>query len=183
LQLEQSNFALGFAVDCCGSLWFTLGCIKGVSMIFRSVLFLVSSIAVQAFAVANFSGHWVATNGKVSSNVGLSADCKSVEIFIEQTETSIVTKTYRADCGTLGTKWGPVRQEIRGTQIFEEGDLVGTISGDTLMTTSKSGTAAYAYNLKLIRTANGELILKSYYGTKTAIGAIATEADLHLASE
>lgn len=140
--------------------------------------------ASQAFAVADFSGHWIANSGKVSSNIpGLSANCSRVEIVIEQNEHALITRRYETDCQLFSTHWGPVQEDIQGTQVLEQGEIVGSISDDTLMTTSPSGTAAYAFNLKLIHDSQGSVILKSYYGTKTAVGAMATEADLHRVAE
>jgi hypothetical protein len=141
------------------------------------LLFFSLSISTIGFAaVGNFSGHWVANSGKLSSTIGLSADCTKVEIVIEQTETQLLTKLYNAECALFGSKWGPVPQEIRDGKVYEQGELVGTITEDTLMTLSTSGTYQYAYNLRLKKTADGKETLDSYYGAKGAVGAMVTEA-------
>ncbi len=140
-----------------------------------SFLFL---IPMTSFAVANFSGHWVADSGTVSSNIGLNSKCSKVEIIIEQTEKTILTKKYQADCALYGTKWGPIPDDYENGKVFEDGVEVGTVSDTTLMTLTRSGSAQYAYNLKLSQAATGEWQLQSYYGTKTAAGAMATEATL-----
>jgi hypothetical protein len=105
----------------------------------------------KALARANFSGHWVANSGKVSSNVGISASCSKVEIIIEQNEKEFITKKYESTCNFFGSQWGPVKQDLNGEQVLEQGEVVGSISDDTLITTAPSGTAAYAYNLKLVK--------------------------------
>lgn len=139
-------------------------------------------ISTPAFAVANFSGHWFTNTGKLSSTVGLKADCTRIEITIEQKEGSLLTKDYRADCGTYGPHWGPAEEIIKGGKVFEgEGEdeeEVGTISGDTLITVSHSGGVAYAYNLKLHPNPDGTATLQSYYGVKNAVGTIVIEGNL-----
>ncbi len=146
------------------------------------LLFVLSGTgqAQQAKAIANFSGHWIATDGKVSSNIGLNSNCSRVEILIQQSETEILTQVYNAECNLFGSKWGPIRQQIRDGKVYEQDEEVGTISTDTMITISASGTSKYAYNLKLVQNADGTKSLKSYYGTQGAIGAIATEATHHL---
>ena len=132
----------------------------------------------HAANTANFSGHWLATTGKLSSTVGFKADCTHVEIIIEQNETSLVTKLYKADCGMYSPSWGPVTQTIHEGKVFEGEDEVGTISSDTLMTLSRSGTAEYAYNLKLIQGADGKPVMETYYGARTSAGAMVVEGNL-----
>ncbi len=140
-------------------------------------IFLLSLILpFQSMAIANFTGHWIATSGKLSSNVGLSAKCTKVEIEIVQTQGVIETKIYDATCGMFGSKWGPIKQDIKDGKIYEAGVEVGTINDDTMITVSTSGTYQYAYNLKLIQSADGKKQLMSYYGTKGGIGAMVTEA-------
>ena len=138
--------------------------------------FLFLLFSTQAFAIANFSGHWIANSGQLSSNVGLSAKCTKVEVEIVQTEQVIETKIYDATCGLFGSKWGPIKQDIKDGKIFEAGIEVGTIDDDTLITVSTSGTYQYAYNLKLIKAADGSTQLMSYYGTRGSLGAMVTEA-------
>lgn len=135
-------------------------------------------VSFSAGANVQLEGHWVADSGQVSSNIGLSAKCTRVEIIIEQDEKSVKTLKYDAQCGTLGSKWGPIQQDIENGKVFEAGVEVGTIDDTTLLTTSVDGTVQYAYNLRLVRGQNGEPLLQSYYGTKNFIGAIVTEATL-----
>lgn len=142
-------------------------------------LMLISSVSMGL----NFSGHWVANSGKVSSNIGLNSPCSKVEILIQHTDDQIRTEYYKSDCQMFGAKWGPVVQNIKDGKVFENGVEVGTITEDTLMTTSTSGTYKYAYNLKLKVSDEGELILNSYYGTQGAIGAMATEAQHQLSAQ
>lgn len=134
------------------------------------------SAQMQNGNIANFSGHWIASEGKVSSNIGLNSKCSKVEILIEQTETEIITNLYNAECDMFGSKWGPIHQEIRGGKIFENDLEVGTITEDTLRTTAPSGAYQYAYNLRLLNSPEGKKILQSYYGTRGAVGAMAIEA-------
>jgi hypothetical protein len=136
------------------------------------ILFLSSG----ASALANFTGHWIATNGKVSSTVGLSSKCSKVEIDIVQTEDAIQTKIYNATCDSFGSKWGPITQTIKNGKVYEQDEEVGKINEDTMITISTSGSYQYAYNLKLIKGADGKTQLMSYYGVKGAVGAMVTEA-------
>jgi hypothetical protein len=140
----------------------------------------VLALPSAAFAVADFSGTWVASAGTVSSTVGISSTCTKITIRVVQTATEIRTDLYNAECKSYGSKWGPILQYIRAGKVFERDsdgneDEVGTISDDTLITVSQSGTMQYAYNLKLVPQPDGSKKLMSYYGVKGAIGAIVTE--------
>ncbi len=148
-------------------------------------IFLIGHLSLLSSASYgyNFSGHWVAQGGQVSSNIGLSSPCSKVEILIQHTDDQIRTEFYKSDCQMFGTKWGPVVQDIKDGKVFEKGVEVGTITDDTLITVSSSGTYKYAYNLKLKKSDQGELRLNSYYGTKGAIGAMATEAQHQLSAQ
>jgi hypothetical protein len=146
------------------------------------IILLSILLTTPAFATGDFSGHWLATTGKLSSTVGLKADCTKIEIVVEQRADALVTKQYRADCGTYGPHWGPVTQTIKNGKVFEGEDEdeteVGTITDDTLITVSNSGGVAYAYNMKLHPKADGSVTLQSYYGVKNAVGTIVIEGDL-----
>lgn len=143
------------------------------------ILFLgFTSFSVSAFAVANFTGHWVSNSGKVSSNVGLGANCTKIEIIIEQTETEIVTKKYHSTCGFFGSDWGPNTMQIQNGKVFENGDEVGYVNDTTLISITPDVNVLYAFNLKLTQTADGKPAVQSYYGVKNGVGAIATEGIL-----
>lgn len=136
----------------------------------------------QALAIAPLGGHWVALEGKISSNLGLSGKCSKVEIMIEQTEARITTTKYESTCTMFGSKWGPIPQDIKDGKVYEAGEQVGTINDTTLITISQDGSYQYAYNLKLITGPQGQTQLQSYYGAGSGIGAIATEATLEKVS-
>jgi hypothetical protein len=129
-----------------------------------------------AWAVADFSGRWIAASGKVSGVV--KGSCSKVEIEIEQKEGVLLTKIYDAACGLYGSSWGPVEQTIRDGKVFEGEEEVGTISEDTLLTTSRDGNVSYAYNLRLRPNPDGSLSLDTYYGVQNGAGAIVIEASL-----
>jgi hypothetical protein len=148
--------------------------IASISCLLSALVFLPSPAKA---AVADFSGHWVADKGTVSSNVGLHSECSAVTIDIEQTSTKLTVKQYKSECALFGSTWGPSEMTLKDGKVFEDGEEVGTISGDTLITISPSGTAAYAFNLKLIKGDDGQSVLESYYGVKNGVGAIATEAN------
>lgn len=146
---------------------------------------LVIAQPSAAFAVADFSGTWVAPAGTVSSTVGISSTCTKITIQVVQTATEIRTEIYNAECKSYGSKWGPITQYIRNGKVFERDgngneEEVGTISEDTLITVSQSGTMQYAYNLKLVPQPDGSKKMMSYYGTKGPIGAIVTEGTHNL---
>lgn len=139
-------------------------------------LFLLFSLQAHAKPVANFTGHWVATSGKVSSQLpGLSGKCSHVEIIIEQSETQITTKIYKANCNLFSSEWGPIVQEIRDGKIYEGSDEIGTIDETKMLSIFTSGGVQYAYNLRL--GSDGQApYLDSYYGVRGSVGAIVVEA-------
>jgi len=143
--------------------------------------FLLAGFKAQA--VADFTGHWRATNGKVSSTIGITANCSRVEITIRQTATALLTEKYESDCGLYGSNWGPVKEDLHGSQVSEQGTVVGSISDTTLKTVSQDGGINYAYNLRLIAGPNGQPQMESYYGTQNGAGAIVIEATLEKIGE
>lgn len=151
-----------------------------VSVLAAGLAFAVgaSGVARDPRAVGDFSGHWTADKGTVSSNLGLRSDCTKVELDIAQTADKLTVRKYKSDCNLFGSSWGPDEMTLKDGKVYEDGDEVGTITGDTLMTIAPSGTVAYAFNLKLVKGADGQPVLESYYGVKNATGAIATEANL-----
>jgi hypothetical protein len=136
---------------------------------------------LPAMALADFSGHWVG-DGKINSNIGLNSTCSKIEIVISQTATTLVTEKYVSTCKLFGSSWGPVEMTIQGGDVFEDGEQVGTINDDTLLTIEPSGTVAYAFNLKLVPKGDGTMALQTYYGTQNSIGGMATEGLLHKVS-
>ena len=139
--------------------------------------FLAIAHATPAFA-AGFSGHWTATTGTVSSNVGLHSTCTQISIDITEAPGQLTISRYHSECSYFGSNWGPDVMTIKEGKVFEGEDEVGTISDDTLLTVSQDGGAAYAFNLKLLKNADGSETLQSYYGVRNSTGAIATEANL-----
>jgi hypothetical protein len=143
--------------------------------LFTALLLLTPAIAFGS----DLTGHWIASVGKVSSNVGLNSNCTKVEIEIEQRPGTLTVKRYHSDCGLYGSTWGPDVMTVKPDgKVFEGEDEVGTFSGNTLMTISHDGGVDYAFNLKLIQAADGSETLESYYGVHNGTGAIVTEADL-----
>jgi hypothetical protein len=132
-----------------------------------------------AWADGDFSGHWEAHDGKVSSNVGLKGDCSLIQIDLEQTADSLIIKKYHSVCTISGTTWGPIREDIKDGKVYENGELAGTFDGTTLKTTMPDGSVVYAVNLRLEKDpTTGAPVLRSYYGVQNIIGAIAEEAVL-----
>jgi hypothetical protein len=134
------------------------GFLVGCAVAFGAVMALAGPS--EAFAVADFSGTWVASSGTVSSTIGISSTCTKITIQVVQTATEIRTDVYNAECTSFGSKWGPITQYIRAGKVFErdsngDEEEVGTISEDTLITVSNSGTMQYAYNLKLVPQPDG----------------------------
>jgi hypothetical protein len=139
---------------------------------------LLSLPALASAPVADFSGHWAATEGKVSSPIpGLSGDCTRLELVIEQDAARIETKKYSAACALFSSDWGPVAQTIRDGKVYEGDKQVGTIDATTMITVAQDGNVAYAYNLRLGADAEGAY-LDTYYGTKNAVGSVVIEARL-----
>jgi hypothetical protein len=104
--------------------------------------------------------------------------CTKVGLAIEQKDGALLTKLYDAECGLYGSSWGPIEQTLRDGKVFEGEDEVGTISEDTLLTTSRDGNTSYAYNLKLLPNPDGSFSLATYYGVQNGAGAIVIESTL-----
>lgn len=144
----------------------------------KTLFLLPLLFSSPAWAVGDFSGHWLATSGKISSNIGLKGTCSKVEIIIEQTPDNLHTEKYSAKCSLFDSDWGPIDQTIRNGKVFEGDEEVGTITEDTFKTMAPDGNVSYAYNMKLIRNADGSFSMDSYYGTGNGFGAIVIEATL-----
>jgi len=145
----------------------------------KKFIILIGSVVTLCFsatgwAVGHFEGHWVSKTGKVTSNIGINGDCTKVEILITQDEHQLLTKSYRAECGTYSSDWGPVPEEIHGGQILEGGDQVGTIDDKALKTSTPDSGVLYNYNLEL----QGAGRMHSTYGTQNFVGSITIEADM-----
>ena len=145
----------------------------------QKLLFITAFVLFRSIAwgVADFSGHWVGP-GKISSNVGLSANCSRIEIILHQSADKITIDKYQSTCDLFGSTWGPIEMPVQGGDVYEDGEKVGTISDDTLLTLQPDGDVSYAFNLKIKTAADGTTVLDTYYGTGNAIGAIATEGTL-----
>lgn len=143
-----------------------------------SSFILILFLGLKTWAVGNFEGHWIATQGEVTSNLGLSSTCTKIEIVIRQTESSIVTDKYESTCQLYSSTWGPVVQRIQDGKVYEDEDVVGTIDDSSLLTTAPSGTVFYIYNLKLVPNNNGQMDLEAEYGVRNYLGTILTTARL-----
>lgn len=145
----------------------------------KNILFIIASLlSTTALAVGDFSGHWVAEEGEVTSQIGLNSKCSRVEIIIEQTATAVITKKYSSTCDMFGSSWGPVEQAILDGKIYEHGEPVGTIDETSLNSAAQDGTVLYHYNLRLVAGANGKMELESEYGTQNFVGKLITVARL-----
>jgi hypothetical protein len=151
----------------------TIYCMKHNLLI--SVILFTS---LSSLAVGDFSGHWVAEGGEVTSDVGLNSKCSRVEIVIEQTQSAVITQKYSSSCNLFSSEWGPMEQLFADGKIYEQGEEVGTIDDSSLTSIAPSGTAFYLYNMRLVPGASGEIELESEYGVKNAVGTILTTARL-----
>ncbi|MBY0384773.1 hypothetical protein K2X05_06400 [bacterium] len=141
----------------------------------KNIVFIVVVAFFQnAQAIGDFSGHWIADSGEVKSNVGLSSTCSKIEVIIEQTDTTIVTKKYESTCKLYGSSWGPFVQTIEDGKVYEDDEQVGIVDDTKLTSTSPSGTATYIYNLILGTDSKGERTLTVEYGVKNYVGTIIT---------
>lgn len=144
----------------------------------KTILAALALVLPALSFAADFTGHWLANDGKVSSNVGISGKCTKVEIVIEQTPDALVTKSYVAKCNLFDTDWGPIRQDVKNGKVYEGKEEVGTFDGTTLKTISKDGQYNYAYNLRIGQAADGTPTLQTYYGAQGGVGAMVVEATL-----
>ena len=142
--------------------------------IFTAIL----ALGINAFAIGDFSGHWISEGGEVVSDLGLNSKCSRIEIVIEQTDIEIVTKQYTSTCDLFGSSWGPMVQQIENGKVFEHGEEVGTVDDTTLVSVAPSETVFYLYNLQLVPAADGSMELESVYGVKNYLGTIRTMAHL-----
>jgi hypothetical protein len=139
---------------------------------------LLLSLTFKSWAVANFEGRWIATEGEVVSTLGLNSKCSRIEIIIKQTTNEIITEKYESTCELYGSTWGPVLQTIKDGKVYEHDELVGTIDEESLLTTAPSGTVFYIYNLSLISDSSGQIQLKAEYGVRNYLGTLLTTARL-----
>ncbi len=123
------------------------------------LFFGVLTISISSFAVVDFNGHWKSSTGMMTTSKDQKTPCTNIEIVMKQEEGEIV---FNVD--------------------HEE---IGTLKGDTLITSEAIGGAVYAFNLKSKienenENENENPVLQSYYGTKNLLGAIVIEGNLEL---
>ena len=145
------------------------------------LLTLGSMLSIPAFAVGHFAGHWESVSGKVSSNIGINSNCSKIEVVIVQDSRSLTTKSYNAVCGTYSADWGPVTEDLQGNKVLENGDVVGSITEDSLTTSAPDSGVLYNYNLKLTPGSQG--LMHVVYGVQNFAGTITIEGDLKKVSD
>jgi hypothetical protein len=141
---------------------------------------LVLGLAPWATWAADFTGHWSGSGIMTQKSLYGSpstAPCSRIEITLEHISDRLTIERYHAVCGQIDSDWGPHSLEIRGTEIFEEGERTGTLEGDLLKTLSSSGGVEYAFNLRLKAEK-----LETYYGVRNMAGAIVIEGSLDRAN-
>jgi hypothetical protein len=149
------------------------------TLILASILVLNCGLGFSAFAqTADFSGHWVGT-GTIYQKPLLvgnptQSPCSKIELWMEQTAATLTTRHYTATCGAISPDWGPDVMQIKDGKVIEQGDEIGTLKGDTLITVDDTGSVSYAFNLKVTGTGD-QRTLHSYYGVKNGMGTIVIE--------
>jgi hypothetical protein len=93
----------------------------------------------------------------------------------------LTTKSYNAVCGTYSADWGPVTEDLQGSKVLENGDVVGSITEDSLTTSAPDSGVVYNYNLKL--TSGSQGLMHVVYGVQNFAGTITIEGDLKKVSE
>lgn len=151
--------------------------IKTIAKLTLLTLISTLTLSSQAFAYANFSGQWISTEGKVSSNVGINSKCKKIEINIQQNDDQIVIERYSSNCNIYGSDWGPNYFQIKNGKVYEDEVEIGYINDTELVTKAQQGSIAYQFNLKVNQVVNNQVTsISSYYGVQNFTGTIATEA-------
>jgi hypothetical protein len=146
-------------------------------------------LASLVSTVTNFSGDWTGTGQMTQRSPILGnqvSACSLIEVKLEHLTDQLTIQRYHAVCGKLDSDWGPHPMEIRGTQVFEDGEETGTLEGDTLKTLQTDGGTQYAFNLRLKAPAASGVVsaegqapqLETYYGVRSGVGAIVIEGIL-----
>ena len=138
----------------------------------------------RAEDAVNFSGRWKATGTFTERRTGApptTSPCSEVSVAITHAGNTLTVDNYKADCGTIKTDWGPIAMTIKNGKVYEGDEETGTLAGNLLKTTSKSGGVSYAFNLRLTPASKtSPAILATYYGVGSAMGAMVIEGNLQI---
>jgi len=149
-----------------------------MTKIFFGGTLLLASLSLPTHAGAvDFNGLWKGTGTSTDSR-GSATNCANVLVELEHTATTLVIKHYDATCGFLSPEWGPYPMQIDGSKVLisDDGEIseVGTLEGNLLRTMLPPN---YAFNLRI--TGEGkDAVLETYYGVRSAFGAIVIEGAL-----
>jgi hypothetical protein len=131
-------------------------------------LFLLAGFSTVSFA--DMSGYWSADRGSLIDPTGRKSACAKIEITIQQEPGKLIIERYHAQCTLLDSDWGPYRMTVQGETVLNfEGEEIGTLKGDTLLTQFEG----YTINMQL----NGDA-LKSLYAASGLIGSMIIEGEL-----
>lgn len=104
--------------------------------------------------------------------------CPSIDISFSQGQDSIVVEKYHGKCGLLDSEWGPLKFELKGQIVYNDGDAVGTFDGDLFKATMPSSGATYAFNFQFVKENEKVIGIRSYYGVQNMVGTIVIEGSL-----
>ncbi|GIL16704.1 MAG: hypothetical protein BroJett040_04550 [Oligoflexia bacterium] len=97
-------------------------------------------ISILAAVLTNFGGHWVGT-GFAHDKSGWQAKCDQIEFQSTQTEEVISIHSGNLRCGNLKTTWRPHQVQIRGNELWFNGEKIGTIAETHVHTESISANS------------------------------------------
>ena len=106
-------------------------------MRYSSLVVLCLGLTVSFVARADFSGSW-SGSGNVSGGIDL--QCDSVSVEVTQTSTELSLTNGDAECGFLSETMPDQTFQIKGNQLWQNNQQVGTISPTTADATL-SGTS------------------------------------------
>ena len=156
---------------------------KAAGLFFSALIAVTPVLAAASQKVsvelspADLTGHWVG-KGKSTSTFGVNADCSSIDIEITQTQTEFIIQKYRALCGIQDSDWGPNHMQIKGADVYENGEIVGHIDENGIETASPDSGVLYVFNLKKITNVDGSTSVQAKYSTQNAIGSFSIDGAL-----
>ncbi len=99
-------------------------------------------------APPSFSGQWIG-KGIAKSPSGWTSPCDTMTFDLEQEPDYFNVRSGRYNCIVFRGRWKPAVIEIRGTELWRDGRIIGTLQNDRVETWARSAGGKYIQHFQL----------------------------------